>query len=62
MCFRTYPSSCCAHSSAVPVLWYRWEIESDYRALDRFVAATTSKDFELRFFSFAVACVTDAIR
>jgi len=29
---------------------YRWEIESGYRSIKRFMAATTSKDFGLRFF------------
>ncbi|TKX43724.1 transposase [Halorubrum sp. ARQ200] len=32
---------------------YRWEIESGYRSIKRFMAATTSKDFGLRFFYFA---------
>ena len=31
---------------------YRWEIESGYRSVKRFMAATTSKDFGLRFFYF----------
>jgi hypothetical protein len=35
---------------------YRWEIESGYRSIKRFLAATTSKDFGLRFFYFAFAC------
>ncbi|SEF79129.1 hypothetical protein SAMN04488133_0750 [Halobellus limi] len=35
---------------------YRWEIESGYRSIKRFMAATTSKDFELRFSYFALAC------
>lgn len=29
---------------------YRWEIESGYRSIKRFMAATTSKNFVLRFF------------
>jgi hypothetical protein len=36
---------------------YRWEIESGYRSIKRFMAATTSKNFELRFFYFAFACL-----
>ena len=36
---------------------YRWKIESGYRSIKRFVAATTSKDFGLRFFYFAFACL-----
>ncbi|MEA5389448.1 hypothetical protein VB773_22660 [Haloarculaceae archaeon H-GB2-1] len=34
---------------------YRWKIESGYRSITRFMAATTSKDFQLRFFHFAFA-------
>lgn len=33
----------------------RWEIESGYRSIKRFMAETTSKDFVLRFFYFAFA-------
>jgi IS4 transposase len=36
---------------------YRWEIESGYKSAKRFMAATTSKDFGLRFFYFAFACL-----
>jgi IS4 transposase len=36
---------------------YRWEIQSGYRSIKRFMAATTSKDFGLRFFYFAFACL-----
>lgn len=36
---------------------FRWEIESGYRSIKRFMAATTSKDFGLRFFYFAFACL-----
>jgi len=36
---------------------YRWEIESRYKSIKRFMAATTSKDFGLRFFYFAFACL-----
>lgn len=36
---------------------YRWEIESGYRSIKRFMAATTSKNFVLRFFYFTFACL-----
>lgn len=36
---------------------YRWEIERGYRTIKRFMAATTSKNFVLRFFYFAFACL-----
>ena len=40
---------------------YRWVIESGYRSIKRFMAATTSKDFGLRFFYFAFACLLYSI-
>ena len=40
---------------------YRWEIESGYRSIKRFMAATTSKDLVLRFFYFAFACLLYSI-
>ena len=40
---------------------YRWEIESGFRSIKRFMAATTSKDFGLRFFYFAFACLLYSI-
>ncbi len=40
---------------------YRWEIESGYRSIKRFMAATTSKNFELRSFYFAFACLLYSI-
>jgi IS4 transposase len=40
---------------------YRWEIESGYRSIRRFMAATTSKHFGLRFFYFAFACLLHSI-
>jgi len=40
---------------------YRWEIESGYKSIKRFMAATTSKDFVLRFFYFAFACLLYSI-
>jgi IS4 transposase len=40
---------------------HRWEIESGYRSIKRFMAATTSKHFGLRFFYFAFACLLYSI-
>ncbi|WP_369333758.1 transposase [Halorubrum sp. SP9] len=40
---------------------YRWEIESGYRSIKRFMAATTSKNFGLRFFYFEFACLLYSI-
>lgn len=40
---------------------HRWEIESGYKSIKRFMAATTSKDFVLRFFYFAFACLLYSI-
>jgi hypothetical protein len=40
---------------------YRWEIESSYKSIKRFMTATTSKNFGLRFFSFAFACLLYSI-
>ena len=40
---------------------HRWEIESGYKSIKRFMAATTSKNFELRFFYFAFACLLYSI-
>lgn len=36
---------------------YRWELKSGYESVKRFMAATTSKDFVLRFFYFTFACL-----
>ena len=36
---------------------YRWAIESGYKNITRFMAATISKNFVLRFFYFAFACL-----
>ncbi|GAB6862806.1 hypothetical protein JCM17092_28950 [Haloplanus litoreus] len=41
---------------------YRWEIESGYKSIKRFMATTTSKNFGLRFFYFAFACLLYSIR
>ncbi|MGB9963257.1 transposase (plasmid) [Halobacterium sp. MBLA0001] len=40
---------------------HRWEIESGYRSIKRFMAATTSTNFGLRFFYFAFACLLYSI-
>ncbi|SEO51895.1 Transposase domain, partial [Halorientalis persicus] len=40
---------------------YRWEIESGYKSIKRFMGATTSKNFGLRFFYFAFACLLYSI-
>ena len=40
---------------------YWWEIESGYKSIKWFMAATTSKDFVLRFFYFAFACLLYSI-
>jgi IS4 transposase len=40
---------------------YRWEIESGYKSLKQFMTATTSKNFVLRFFYFAFACLLYSI-
>ncbi|SDY56174.1 transposase [Halobellus clavatus] len=40
---------------------YRWEIESGYKSIKRFMAATTSKHFGPRFFYFAFACLLYSI-
>ena len=40
---------------------YRWEIESGYKSVKRFMAATTSKNFVLGFFYFAFACLLYSI-
>lgn len=44
-----------APAGAVQEYNYRWRIESGYKSIKRFMAATTSKDFGLRFFYFAFA-------
>jgi IS4 transposase len=40
---------------------YRWEIESSYKSIKRFMTGTTSKNFGLRFFYFAFACLLYSI-
>lgn len=50
-----------APAGAVREYSYRWEIESGYKSIKRFMAATTSKDFVLRFFYFAFACLLYSI-
>jgi len=48
-------------SSFLTEYGYRWEIESGYKSIKRFMAATTSKDFGLRFFYFVFACLLYSI-
>jgi IS4 transposase len=48
-------------SSALMNYGRRWEIETGYRTIKRFMAATTSKNFVLRFFYFAFACLLYSI-
>jgi IS4 transposase len=50
-----------APPGAVREYSHRWEIESGYKSIKRFMAATTSKDFALRFFYFAFACLLYSI-
>lgn len=50
-----------APAGAVREYSYRWEIESGYKSIKRFMAATTSKDLVLRFFYFAFACLLYSI-
>lgn len=50
-----------APAGAVREYSYRWEIESGYKSIKRFMAATTSKNFALRFFYFAFACLLYSI-
>ncbi|SER09642.1 transposase [Natrinema salaciae] len=40
---------------------YRWVIESGYKSIKRFMGATTSKHFGLRFFYLAFACLLYSI-
>lgn len=40
---------------------YRWEIESGYRSIKRFMAATKSENFGLWFFYFAFTCLLYSI-
>jgi IS4 transposase len=48
-------------AGAITEYAYRWEIERGYRSIKRFMAATTSKNFVLRFFYFAFACLLCSI-
>ena len=50
-----------APAGAVREYSYRWEIESGYKSIKRFMAATTSKDSVLRFFYFTFACLLYSI-
>ncbi|ELZ00746.1 transposase (TCE33) [Natrialba aegyptia DSM 13077] len=49
------------HPGAVHHYNSRWRIESGYKSIKRFMASTTSKDFVLRFFYFAFACLLYSI-
>lgn len=46
-----------ASPGAIAEYGKRWDIERDYKSIKRFMAATTSKKFVLRFFYFAFACL-----
>jgi IS4 transposase len=48
-------------AGAVKEYNYSWEIESGYKSIKRFMAATTSKHFGLRFFYFSFACLLYSI-
>lgn len=50
-----------AHPGSVREYDYRWEIESGYKNIKRLMATTTSKNFVLRFFYFAFACLLYSI-
>ena len=50
-----------AHPGGVREYDYRWEIESGYKSVKRLMAATTSKNFVLRFFYFVFACLLYSI-
>jgi IS4 transposase len=49
------------HPGAIELYRHRWEIESGHKSIKRFMAATTSKNFVLRFFYFAFACLLYSI-
>jgi IS4 transposase len=50
-----------SHPGAIAEYGKRWDIERGYKSIKRFMAATTSKDFVLRFFYFAFACLLYSI-
>jgi IS4 transposase len=50
-----------AHVNSIFEYSDRWDIERGYKSIKRFMAATTSKDFVLRFFYFAFACLLYSI-
>jgi IS4 transposase len=50
-----------ATPGAIAEYTHRWDIERGYKSIKRFMAATTSKDFVLRFFYFAFACLLYSI-
>lgn len=49
------------HPSSILEYNSRWQIVSGYKSIKRFMAATTSKNFVLRFFYFAFACLLYSI-
>lgn len=49
------------HPGAIREYGQRWDIERGYKSIKRFMAATTSKNFVLRFFYFAFACLLYSI-
>ncbi len=57
--YSVFMTNC--HSGTVHFYNSRWEIESGYKSIKRFMAATTSKNFVLRFFYFAFACLLYSI-
>ncbi len=59
--YRQYSVFMSNRSGFITEYGYRWEIESGYKSIKRFMAATTSKDFGLRFFYFAFACLLYSI-
>ena len=57
--YSVFMSNC--GSSHLTEYGYRWEIESGYKSIKRFMGATTSKHFGLRFFYFTFACLLYSI-
>jgi IS4 transposase len=46
-----------ASQGAIAEYGKRWDIERGYKSIKPFMAVTTSKNFVLRFFYFAFACL-----
>jgi len=59
--YRQYSVFMSNRGGLIAMYAYRWEIESGYKSIKRFMAETTSKDFGLRFFYFAFACLLYSI-